>query len=105
MGDFNASFPSGHAGSAFAVASVFAETYGEQNPWVPWVVYPIAAGTSLSRIDDDRHWLSDVFLGGAIGYFTGKMVARYSPFLKQHNVSLRPFNEDGAVGVAVSLRH
>lgn len=103
-GDFNASFPSGHAGSAFAVASVISQMYGDDNPWVPWFAYSIATGTALSRVDDNRHWFSDVFVGGAMGYFIGRTVTRYNPFLQRNNITLLPFSRDGARGVAVSYR-
>ena len=62
-------------------------------------------GTFINSQGVPADYEGNVFLGGAIGLFTGRMVARYSPFLKQHNVTFRPFNEEGAVGVAVSLRH
>lgn len=103
--DFNASFPSGHAGHAFAVASVISETYGEDNPWVPWLAYPLATGTALARVDDNRHWFSDVFLGAALGHFIGKMVVEYSPFMERNNITLGPMPGDGVQGAALTLRY
>ncbi len=103
-GDSNASFPSGHAGSAFAVASVLAETYGPDNPWVPWAAYSLATGTALSRIDDDKHWFSDVFFGSAVGYFVGTTLTRYSPFLERNNLTLMPFNRGDASGVGLAYK-
>jgi len=103
-GDVNASFPSGHAGSAFAVASVLSETYGEDNPWVPYLAYTVATGAALARVDDNRHWFSDVFVGGAIGYFVGQTVTRYSPFLKRNNITLLPFGSSDARGIGVAYR-
>ncbi len=103
-GDTNASFPSGHAGSAFAVASVLSETYGYDNPWVPWVAYSLATGTALTRVDDNRHWFSDVFFGGAVGYFVGTTITRYSPFLERNNVTLLPFSKGSARGVGLAYK-
>ncbi len=103
--DFNASFPSGHAGHAFAVASVISEMYGEDNPWVPWLAYPLATGTALARVDDNRHWFSDVFLAAALGHFIGKMVVEYSPFMERNNITLAPMSGDSVQGVSVSLRY
>jgi membrane-associated phospholipid phosphatase len=105
MADFNASFPSGHAGAAFSVASVISEMYGPENPWVPWIAYTAATGTALARVDDNRHWFSDVFVGSAIGYFVGKMVVRYNPFLERNHITLRPFRQNDAQGVALSYRY
>jgi membrane-associated phospholipid phosphatase len=70
------SFPSGHAQSAFSIASVVAEEYGD-NPYVPPIAYGLAALTGFARIYDNKHWASDVFFGGAIGYLVGKTVVRY----------------------------
>ncbi len=69
------SFPSGHATSAFAVASVIASEY-EDVRWVPVVAYGASLLTALSRVNDNEHWASDVVFGSAIGYFTGKAIHR-----------------------------
>lgn len=72
----NPSFPSGHTTAAFSIASVLAEEYGN-NPAVPPIAYGLATLTGFARIYDNRHWASDAFFGGAIGYFVGKAVVRY----------------------------
>jgi len=36
----------------------------------------MAALVGLSRLTEDAHWLSDVFLGAAVGFVVGKMVVR-----------------------------
>ena len=100
----NSAFPSGHASNAFAVASVIAEVYGDDNPWVPWASYGLASGVALSRVNDNKHWASDVFLGSALGLFIGKMVVRYNPFLEEQGIALKPFAADGAKGVAMSMK-
>lgn len=61
------SLPSGHAASAFAVAAVLASRYRDRR-WVPWVAYGAAACISLSRLPDQAHFPSDIFIGGALGY-------------------------------------
>ena len=61
------SFPSGHTASAFAVATVIAEQY-RQHRWVPWVSYTAAAFIALTRLPDQAHFGSDIFLGGVLGY-------------------------------------
>ena len=61
------SFPSGHAASAFAVATVIAEQY-RRHRWVPWVCYGAATFLSLSRLPDLAHFPSDIFFGGVMGY-------------------------------------
>jgi membrane-associated phospholipid phosphatase len=61
------SFPSGHAAAAFAVATVFAHRY-RQNRWVPWVAYGMASVISFSRVTNQAHFSSDVFVGAALGF-------------------------------------
>lgn len=69
------SFPSGHANTAFSVATGFAMQY-KHIKWVPWVAYSIAGLTSLSRVYQDRHWASDIIIGAAIGHYVTKTVIR-----------------------------
>jgi membrane-associated phospholipid phosphatase len=72
-GQSNASFPSGHASGAFAVATVFSGVYGEQHPWVSWVGYGTAGLVGVSRVALGRHFPSDVIVGAAIGNSFGRM--------------------------------
>lgn len=101
---FNRAFPSGHATAAFALASSVSEIYGDDYPWVPWVLYPFATGTALSRIDRNKHWASDVFAGAAIGYFVGKVVTRLNPFLEERKLSIRPFGNAEEFGTTIVHR-
>jgi len=101
---FDASFPSGHASYAFGAATVISDVYGEANPWVPWLTYTLATGVALSRVNDNEHWASDVFAGGAIGYLIAKLVTRYSPFMTRHQITARPLLKDGATGVTLAQR-
>jgi membrane-associated phospholipid phosphatase len=63
----NTSFPSSHAAAAFAVATVFAHRY-RQHRWVPLVAYGMASVISFSRVTNQAHFPSDVFLGAALGF-------------------------------------
>ena len=63
----NGSFPSGHAIAAFSVATVIARRYGSHR-WIPYVAYGAAALVGFSRLSLSAHFLSDVFMGGALGY-------------------------------------
>jgi membrane-associated phospholipid phosphatase len=74
-GNAQYSFPSGHSAAAFSVATTFATEYGDV-PGVAPGAYALAALTGLSRIYNNQHWASDVFVGGALGYFTANAVAR-----------------------------
>jgi membrane-associated phospholipid phosphatase len=61
------SFPSGHAIAAFSVATVIARRY-PQRRWIPYVAYGLAGVVAFSRVTLSAHYVSDVFLGGALGY-------------------------------------
>ncbi|HMQ70292.1 MAG TPA: phosphatase PAP2 family protein [Ignavibacteria bacterium] len=63
------SFPSGHTTVAFAVSSVFAERIDTW--WSRVFFYTLAAVTGYSRIHDNQHWLTDVVMGGVIGFSSG----------------------------------
>lgn len=95
----NSAFPSGHATNAFSMAAVLTNVYEPDAPWLGWVLYPIAAMTSLARVNNERHWASDVFLGSALGYFIGRMVVRYSPFRNNQNLSVLPMMDSGVNGL------
>ncbi|HEY1870713.1 MAG TPA: phosphatase PAP2 family protein [Chitinophagaceae bacterium] len=69
----NSSFPSGHTTVAFAAATVFAMEYKDR-PLVPLISYCAATLIGLSRITENAHWITDVFAGAALGYFTGRQV-------------------------------
>lgn len=69
------SFFSGHTVSAWGLATVIAENY-RHRLWVPPLCYGLATLAGLSRLTEDTHWLSDVFLGAVIGYAVGRMVVR-----------------------------
>lgn len=65
------SFPSGHTSSAFATASVLQRRYG----WGAGVpAYAFAGYVAGSRLNESRHFLSDVIFGAAIGIVSGRTV-------------------------------
>lgn len=61
------SFPSGHTATAFMTATMLHQEYGWRNPWFSIGGYTAAAITGVSRICNNRHWLSDVVAGAGIG--------------------------------------
>ena len=69
----NSSFPSGHATVAFAAATVFAMEY-KSTIWVPVVSYTAASLISVSRITENKHWTTDIFVGAMLGYLTGRQI-------------------------------
>ena len=71
------SFPSGHATNAFAFATAVA---GHYDGWiVPTIVYTLASGVAVSRVNDHVHFASDVVAGALIGHAVAKgILARHT---------------------------
>ena len=66
--------PSGHTSTAFAIASCLATEC--KNPLVKVASYGTAILVGLSRIHDNKHWASDVFLASTIGIGVGKTISK-----------------------------
>lgn len=81
------SFPSGHATTAFAVAS---SVTSEARQWIGEggsdalklgigvVMYGGATLIGVSRVYHDQHWATDVIAGAAIGTFSGLKTVAYN---------------------------
>jgi hypothetical protein len=100
------SFPSGHSASSFALATVFAYEYREHIA-VPVTAYGLATAVSLSRMAGRRHWASDIFVGGSMGFLVGRYVYKnhHDPDLPGSPVSIgkRLTPEIGFGGSMVAL--
>ncbi len=70
------SFPSGHAATSFAFASVIAHRYPHKF-WLKCGVYGLATGVSLARVAGKKHFASDILVGGTLGYVTGTYLATH----------------------------
>jgi hypothetical protein len=65
------SFPSGHSADTFAVATAI-ERHLNWRFSVP--AYVFASYVAVSRLPANRHWLSDVVFGSAVGIIAGRTV-------------------------------
>lgn len=70
--DHDLSFPSGHTAQAFAIATVIAEATKEHSKYIPILAYSAAALAGWSRMHDQKHWASDIIVGGLIGHLVAK---------------------------------
>ncbi|MBA3318690.1 MAG: phosphatase PAP2 family protein [Gemmatimonadales bacterium] len=68
------SFPSGHTAVAFALATSIADE--TDDGWSDVALYGAATLTAMARVNDDRHWTSDVLIGGLLGHLSAKWVSR-----------------------------
>lgn len=77
-GEGGGSFPSGHATAAFAFASTTSEEirihYPEASRYATPALYGAAALVGAARVYKQKHWASDVMLGAAVGYISGKLI-------------------------------
>jgi len=70
------SHPSGHTTLAFTFATIL--SFRINTWWSYPTFYTLAAGTAFARMYYDKHWLSDVFLGAAIGTASSLLILKSS---------------------------
>jgi hypothetical protein len=93
------SFPSGHSSATFATATVLQRNLG----WKVGVpAYGLAAYVAGSRLQENRHYLSDVMFGAAVGIVAGRAVTIGHG---NRRFALAPIAapDGGGAGVGVSL--
>jgi membrane-associated phospholipid phosphatase len=71
-GGANSAFPSGASTVVFSLATTVSDAVG--HPAVTVLLYSGAAVNAWARVNDDRHWLSDVALGALYGITSAKLV-------------------------------
>lgn len=71
-GGADASFPSGASAVMFSLATTVADAV--DHPAATVVLYTGATLNAWSRVNDDKHWLSDVALGALYGVTAAKLV-------------------------------
>ena len=69
----NASFPSGHTATAFTGATLLAHEYANRSIWIPIAGYTVATTTGVMRVLNNRHYVSDVIVGAAIGILSAEL--------------------------------
>jgi membrane-associated phospholipid phosphatase len=90
------SFPSAHASVTFASASVLERHFGYRSAWPTFV---IASYVAASRLTDNKHFLSDVVFGAALGMASGwTVVGRHG----KDDFALFPVPMHGGVGVMMT---
>jgi len=92
------SFPSGHTTASFAVASVLATQFRDHK-WIPITAYSVATLAGLSRIYDNKHWLTDVVAGATIGTLVGNLVSHRK---SNSQFTVVPFGNSNFQGVKLA---
>lgn len=75
-------FPSIHSASGFAAAAVISREVAERWPEASWYATPLAyavgASPGLARWYLNKHWMSDIVMGGLIGTLAGQKVVSWN---------------------------
>jgi membrane-associated phospholipid phosphatase len=92
------SFPSGHASTSFATATVLQEHYG----WKAGLpAFAAASYAAASRVADNQHWASDVVFGAFVGIASGRTVTIK---FRDARVSVAPLAVPEGGGVLVTVK-
>jgi membrane-associated phospholipid phosphatase len=101
-GSDNLSFPSGHTSAAFALATVSEHHFG----WKLGVpAYLLAAGIGYSRMEYNKHNLSDVLAGATLGIIVGRTVGRLDGDrpTRKSTFAVTPTTDSHGQGVGVAV--
>ncbi len=94
--DDKKSFLSGHTSAAFTAATVTSQYYPKAS--IP--AYLLAGLVGLSRIEKNKHYLSDVLAGATLGYIVGRTVVRGTHAATKPGVTWMPtVMAEGGFGV------
>ena len=91
-------FPAGHPITVWSVATVIAKMY-RNSPVVPVVCYSLASLASLSRITQNKHWLSDVFVGSLMGYAIANFIVKK----RKKNIHILPVARRNGAGISINI--
>jgi hypothetical protein len=94
------SMPSGHSSSIYAMMTVIAKQYDEWFIKIP--AYVFAASVTAQRINTDKHWSSDVLLGGTIGYLVGSSIVKRYQY-KDHYIDIQPTVSSKGLGLNIQF--
>ena len=103
------SFPSAHTAAAFVAAEFLHQEFKDKSVWYSITGYTIASMVGAFRILNNKHWMSDVFVGAAIGILTVKSLYVAYPWLlgklkrnkKENAVAIVPSFNGSAKGLTL----
>jgi hypothetical protein len=105
------SMPGGHTGITLALTTVLSRN--AKPVWLKVLAYLPAALSVIGRVYLDKHWTSDVFLGGAVGYLTATWVVDQHEKAVENNskeskpgiggINIQPFIFGDTYGLGLSL--
>jgi membrane-associated phospholipid phosphatase len=100
------SFPSGHTSSAFVASEMMHQEFKDVSIWYSVAAYSTGIATGAMRMMNNKHWLSDVFVGAGIGILVTKATYLYYPWFQERvlknktkNIGLSPIVLNKGAGV------
>lgn len=66
------SFPSGHSSTIMQVATILSHHIDRR--WASVLLYGAAASVVFQRVDDEKHWASDAWIGAAWGWGVARTI-------------------------------
>lgn len=96
------SFPSGHTAQAFTAATFLSKEYGHKSVWISIGAYTAASTVGIFRMLNNRHWVSDVFVGAGIGMISTELVYfTHKNRWGKKKISVNPFSAQGSRGLTI----
>ncbi len=93
------SFPSGHTSATFTYATVISHYYGVR-AGIP--AFAVASLVGFSRIEKNKHHLSDVIAGATLGYLIGRTVVKVTDRrATRKSMTVTPLMGQETTGVSV----
>ena len=77
------SFPSGHTTNAFAGAAVLNREFSNKYPLISVLGFAAATSTGILRVANNKHWITDVIAGAALGIGATEVTYFIYPKLKK----------------------
>ena len=105
------SFPSAHTAAAFVAAEFLHQEFKDKSIWYSIAGYTTASMVGSFRILNNKHWMSDVFVGAAVGILTVKSLYVVYPWLlgklkrnKKQNLAITPSFNGSAKGLTLMYK-
>ncbi len=98
--ELDASFPSGHTATAFAILSSWVFYYPHV---VTYGLLVIGGGAAVARLQQQKHWLTDVLAGGTLGVSMAYWLSRKHQG-RPSNMSVAPTLGPGSVGLTMQVK-
>ena len=95
------SFPSGHTAATFSAATVANHYFGKK---VGIPAFAAGAWVAAARIEDGKHFLSDVIIGATVGIIAGRTAIRGTERESSRRLlAIRPQVGGDRVGVVIRI--